>query len=216
VPAARRKPGTASRVLLWTRAIAEAVGLSTVLIRHGHRGRIRQSYPDGPHDRVAFRPGVLSDPSASVPAVSLTSPAHPTRARLPRARAGTTTSFQVAGTELFVTANGQPDGTLGEVFAKFGKEGSTTAGLMDLLSIAISLGLQHGVPPETFVRKFKGMRFEPMGHTDDPEIPTVSSIGDYLARRIALDWLPHETRQALGIVTSDDLEPRQVARVVTR
>src|SRR5919197_2055628 len=90
--------------------------------------------------------------------------------RLQRVRVGTTTSFQVAGTEFFVTANGQPDGTLGEIFAKFGKEGSTTAGLMDLLSIAISLGMQHGVPLETFVRKFKDIRFEPMGMTDDPEI----------------------------------------------
>lgn len=140
--------------------------------------------------------------------MSVTSSPHQTRARLPRARTGTTTSFEVAGTELFVTANGQPDGTLGEVFAKFGKEGSTTAGLMDLLSIAISLGLQHGVPPETFVRKFKGMRFEPMGPTDDPEIPDVSSIGDYLARRIALDWLPYETRRTLGLLAADETQPR--------
>jgi ribonucleoside-diphosphate reductase alpha chain len=119
-------------------------------------------------------------------------------------RQGTTTSFQVAGTEFFVTANGQADGTLGEVFAKFGKEGSTTAGLMDLLSIAISLGLQHGVPTETYVSKFKDMRFEPMGMTDDPQIPDVSSVGDYLARRIALDWLPFDVRKTLGVLTSDE------------
>jgi hypothetical protein len=123
---------------------------------------------------------------------------------MPRTRRGTTTSFQVAGTEFFVTANGQADGTLGEIFAKFGKEGSTTAGLMDLLSIAISLGLQHGVPPETYVSKFKDMRFEPMGMTDDPEIPDVSSVGDYLARRIALDWLPYDIRKTLGILTTTE------------
>jgi hypothetical protein len=123
---------------------------------------------------------------------------------MPRVRSGTTTSFQVAGTEFFVTANGQTDGTLGEVFAKFGKEGSTTAGLMDLLSIAISLGLQHGVPIETYVSKFKDIRFEPMGMTDDPEIPDVASVGDYLARRIALDWLPFDTRKALGILTTEE------------
>jgi ribonucleoside-diphosphate reductase alpha chain len=113
---------------------------------------------------------------------------------MPRTRSGTTTCFEVAGTELFITTNSHPDGTLGEIFATFGKEGSTTAGLMDLLSIAISLGLQHGVPPETFVNKFRDVRFEPMGPTDDPEIPTVTSIGDYLARRIALDWLPVQPR----------------------
>jgi hypothetical protein len=123
---------------------------------------------------------------------------------MPRTRRGTTTSFQVAGTEFYLTANGQPDGTLGEIFAKFGKEGSTTAGLMDLLSISISLGLQHGVPPETYVDKFKDIRFEPMGMTDDPEIPEASSVGDYLARRIALDWLPHDTRITLGILTAHE------------
>src|SRR5687768_8436788 len=68
------------------------------------------------------------------------------RRRMPRSRRGTTSSFQVAGTELVVIANANADGSLGEVFATFGKEGSTTAGLMDLLSIAISLGLQQGVP----------------------------------------------------------------------
>lgn len=135
---------------------------------------------------------------------SRTNPANSSRRRLPRTRSGGTTSFQVAGTEFFVTANGHTDGTLGEVFAKFGKEGSTTAGLMDLLSIAISLGLQHGVPPETYVAKFKGMRFEPMGMTDDPDIPDVSSVGDYLARRIALDWLPLGTRKTLGILTTEE------------
>ena len=123
---------------------------------------------------------------------------------MPRTRQGTTTSFEVAGTEFYLTANGHDDGTLGEVFAKFGKEGSTTAGLMDLLSIAISLGLQHGVPAETFVAKFKDMRFEPMGLTDDLDVPQVSSVGDYLARRIALDWLPYEHRKPLGVLTAQE------------
>lgn len=118
-----------------------------------------------------------------------------------RTRRGTTTSFQVGDTEFYATANAAADQTLGEVFAKFGKEGSTTAGLMDMLSIAISLGLQHGVPLETFVAKFKYMRFEPLGHTDDPDIPVVSSVGDYLARRLALDWLDHDTRKTLNLLT---------------
>lgn len=126
------------------------------------------------------------------------------RRRLPRRRNGTTTSFEVGGTEFYMTANAQPDGQLGEVFAKFGKEGSTTAGLMDLLSIAISLGLQHGVPVETFVAKFKDMRFEPMGMTDDPDLPEVSSVGDYLARRIALDWLPATARRRLDLLTTEE------------
>lgn len=123
------------------------------------------------------------------------------RRRMPRSRRGTTSSFEVAGTEFFVIANADADGSLGEVFAKFGKEGSTTAGLMDLLSTAISLGLQHGVPLEAFVAKFKGTRFEPMGPTDDPNIPTAASVGDYLARRLAHDWLDLDARAGLDLLT---------------
>ncbi|GAA0938159.1 hypothetical protein [Pseudonocardia zijingensis] len=134
-------------------------------------------------------------------------PAHTTdrtpsaRQQLPRSRQGTTTSFEVGGTKFFVIANAGEDGELGEVFAKFGKEGSTTAGLMELLSISISLGLQHGVPLETFVAKFTGQRFEPMGMTDDPDIPIATSVGDYLARRLAHDWLDAESRKELDLLT---------------
>jgi ribonucleoside-diphosphate reductase alpha chain len=123
---------------------------------------------------------------------------------MPRTRRGATTSFQIGGAEFSITANASHDGTLGEVFAKFGKVGSTTAGLMDLLSIAISLGLQHGVPLETFVAKFKDMRFEPMGMTDDPDIPEAPSVGDYLARRLARDWLDIDTRKHLDLLTPDE------------
>jgi hypothetical protein len=121
--------------------------------------------------------------------------------RMPRSRRGTTSSFEVAGTELVVITNAGADGSLGEVFAKFGKEGSTTAGLMDLLSIAISLGLQQGVPLETFVAKFKDQRFEPMGMTDDPDVPDATSVGDYLARRLAHDWLDVDARAGLDLLT---------------
>jgi ribonucleoside-diphosphate reductase alpha chain len=123
---------------------------------------------------------------------------------MPRSRRGTTTSFQVAGTEFRVIANADEQGTLGEVFARFGKEGSTTAGLMDLLSIAISLGLQHGVPLEEFVARFTGQRFEPMGPTDDPDVPHASSVGDYLARRLAHDWLDVGSRKELDLLTPDE------------
>jgi ribonucleoside-diphosphate reductase alpha chain len=123
------------------------------------------------------------------------------RQRMPRSRRGTTTSFEVGGTEFFVIANANEDGSLGEVFAKFGKEGSTIAGLMELLSIAISLGLQHGVPLQTFVAKFKDQRFEPMGMTDDPDIPDATSVGDYLARRLARDWLDADARAGLDLLT---------------
>jgi hypothetical protein len=130
--------------------------------------------------------------------------APPARRRLPRSRRGTTASFQVGGAEFVLVANANEDGSLGEVFAKFGKEGSTTAGLMELLSIAISLGLQHGVPLQTFVAKFTDQRFEPMGTTDDPDVPHAASVGDYLARRLAHDWLDVDARSRLHLLTADE------------
>jgi ribonucleoside-diphosphate reductase alpha chain len=88
------------------------------------------------------------------------------------------------------------------VFLKLGKQGSTLAGVMDAFSIAISIALQHGVPLETYVQKFTNMRFEPAGLTDDPDIRIAQSVLDYIFRRLALDYLPFETRAGLGIYTA--------------
>ena len=90
------------------------------------------------------------------------------------------------------------------MFLKLGKQGSTLAGVMDAFSIAISIALQYGVPLEAFVSKFVNMRFEPAGMTDDPDIRMSQSIMDYIFRRLALDYLPYEKREALGIFTADE------------
>ena len=79
-----------------------------------------------------------------------------------------TTSFTVGGAEGYMTSGAHDDGELGEVFLKLGKQGSTLAGVMDAFSIAVSIGLQYGVPLETYVSKFTNLRFEPAGLTDDP------------------------------------------------
>ncbi len=97
-----------------------------------------------------------------------------------------------------------PDEGLGELFLKMSKQGSTLAGMMDAFSIAVSIGLQYGVPLETYVEKFTNMRFEPAGLTDDPDVRMSASIMDYVFRRLALDHLPFETRSALGIYTADE------------
>ncbi|MDX3072472.1 vitamin B12-dependent ribonucleotide reductase [Streptomyces sp. MI02-7b] len=123
----------------------------------------------------------------------------PVRRRLPKGRPGITTSFTVGGAEGYMTANSYPDDGLGEVFLKMSKQGSTLAGMMDAFSIAVSVGLQYGVPLETYVSKFTNMRFEPAGLTDDPDVRMAQSIVDYIFRRLALDFLPFETRSALGI-----------------
>jgi ribonucleoside-diphosphate reductase alpha chain len=128
----------------------------------------------------------------------------PTRKRLPKSRPSRTTSFSVAGAEGYMTAGSYEDGQLGEVFLKLGKQGSTLAGVMDAFSIAISIAIQYGVPLEAFVSKFVNMRFEPAGMTDDPDIRISQSIMDYIFRRLALDYLPFEQREALSIFTADE------------
>jgi len=100
-----------------------------------------------------------------------------------------------------MTASTYPDDGVGEVFLKLGKQGSTLAGVMDAFSIAISVGLQYGIPLESYVAKFTNMRFEPAGITDDPDIRMVSSVMDYIFRRLALDHLPYDERADLGIMS---------------
>ena len=126
----------------------------------------------------------------------------PVRKRLPKKRASETVSFSVGGAEGYLTASSYPDDGLGEVFLKMSKQGSTLAGVMDAFSVAISIGLQYGVPLETYVSKFTNMRFEPAGMTDDPDVRMAASVMDYIFRRLALDFLPYDRRSELGIFTA--------------
>lgn len=128
----------------------------------------------------------------------------PVRKRLPKRRTSQTTSFAVGGAEGYLTAGTYENGELGEIFLKFGKQGSTLAGVMDAFSIAVSIGLQYGVPLETFVEKFTNLRFEPAGLTDDPDVRMAQSIMDYVFRRLALDHMDFETRSFMGIHTADE------------
>ncbi|WP_323793478.1 vitamin B12-dependent ribonucleotide reductase, partial [Nocardioides sp.] len=128
----------------------------------------------------------------------------PTRKRLPKSRVSRTTSFTVGGAEGYMTSGAHDDGQLGEVFLKLGKQGSTLAGVMDAFSIAVSIGLQYGVPLETYVAKFTNLRFEPAGLTDDPDVRMAQSLMDYVWRRLALDYLPFEERAAMGIFSAEE------------
>jgi len=133
----------------------------------------------------------------------------PTRKRLPKSLPSRTTSFSVGGAEGYMTSGSYPDDGLGEVFLKLGKQGSTLAGVMDAFSIATSIGLQYGVPLETYVQKFTNLKFEPAGLTDDPDIRMAQSIMDYIFRRLALDYLTFDERAELGIYTASE-RARQV------
>ncbi|WP_109505837.1 vitamin B12-dependent ribonucleotide reductase [Nocardioides speluncae] len=128
----------------------------------------------------------------------------PTRKRLPKTRSSQTTSFTVGGAEGYMISGAHDDGSLGEIFLKLGKQGSTLAGVMDAFSIAVSVGLQYGVPLETYVSKFTNLRFDPAGMTDDPDVRMAQSIMDYIFRRLALDYLSFEDRSALGIYSAEE------------
>jgi ribonucleoside-diphosphate reductase alpha chain len=130
------------------------------------------------------------------------------RERLARRRKSQTFAFRVADCEGYVTVGEYEDGRPGEVFMKVSKQGSTLAGIMDAFSISVSLGLQHGVPLATYVRKYTNMRFEPAGITDDPDLRIATSLVDYIFRRLAVDYLSFEDRSELGVLsTSERMQP---------
>jgi ribonucleoside-diphosphate reductase alpha chain len=125
----------------------------------------------------------------------------PVRQKLPRTRNSKTFSFRVADCHGYATVGEFEDGRPGEVFLKVAKQGSTLAGIMDAFAISVSHGLQYGVPLRAFVDMFTNMRFEPAGMTDDPDIRFATSLVDYIFRRLAVEYLPKEEREELGILT---------------
>jgi ribonucleoside-diphosphate reductase alpha chain len=164
-----------------------------------------------------------SSESATAPVIQEVQEVHrPVRRRLPRQRPATVTRFSVAGAEGYMTASSYPDDGVGEVFLKLGKQGSTLAGVMDAFSMAISVGLQYGIPLESYVAKFTNMRFEPAGLTDDPDIRIATSVMDYIFRRLALDHLTQDQRAELGILSAaertaavagtEELDPTDLAQ----
>ncbi len=139
--------------------------------------------------------------------VSVELPVQSTRKRLPKKRPAETFSFRVADCDGYVIVGLYPDTREpGEIFIKVAKQGSTLAGVMDAFSIGISIALQYGVPLETYVEKFMNMTFEPRGITDDPDIRFAASLMDFIFRKLALEYLPRDKREALGIRTVQERE----------
>jgi ribonucleoside-diphosphate reductase alpha chain len=129
----------------------------------------------------------------------------PGRERLPDTRNSVTHKFNVGGHEGYINVGLYPDGRPGEVFITMAKEGSTVGGLMDSFGTAISIALQYGVPLDVLVYKFSHTRFEPMGHTTNPEIRTARSVVDYIFRWLGLTFLPgfRESQSGSGRTESD-------------
>ncbi|MEK7630656.1 MAG: vitamin B12-dependent ribonucleotide reductase [Patescibacteria group bacterium] len=122
-----------------------------------------------------------------------------TRRPLPADVVAARHKFSVMGHEGYLHYGMYPDGTLGEVFIRMAKEGSTISGLLDSIGVLMSVSLQYGVPVETIVRKFVHARFEPAGFTENPDIPVAKSILDYLAKFLALKFLSSDDQHGLGI-----------------
>ncbi len=113
----------------------------------------------------------------------------PLRERLPDTRQSLTHKFNIAGHEGYLCVGLYPDGRPGEVFITMAKEGSTIGGLMDSFGTAISMALQYGVPLGVLVNKFSHTRFEPMGHTTNSDIRIATSVVDYIARWLGINFL---------------------------
>jgi len=112
------------------------------------------------------------------------------RRRLPKKRKGFTQEARVGGQKIYLRTGEYEDGRLGEIFVDVHKEGASFRSLMNCFAIAISLGLQYGVPLEEYVDCFTFTSFEPRGIVNDhPNIKHANSMIDYLFRVIALEYL---------------------------
>ncbi len=111
-----------------------------------------------------------------------------TRQSLPATRESLTHKFNIDRHEGYLTIGLYPDGTPGEIFIKIAKEGSAMSGMCQAFCRAFSISLQYGLTVNDAVSRFKGMRFEPMGATSNPDIPEAMSIVDYVARYLELNY----------------------------
>ncbi|MCH8044593.1 MAG: intein-containing adenosylcobalamin-dependent ribonucleoside-diphosphate reductase [Planctomycetes bacterium] len=130
----------------------------------------------------------------------------PRRDRLPDTRNSITHKFSVAGHEGYITAGMYDDGRPGELFITMAKEGSTIGGLMDSFGTAISISLQYGVPLAELVNKFSHSRFEPMGHTKNPDIRIAKSLVDYIFRWLGITFIPGYREANLGMPAAKEAE----------
>jgi ribonucleoside-diphosphate reductase alpha chain len=113
----------------------------------------------------------------------------PYRRHLPDERQSVTHKFRVGEQEGYITVGLYEEGLPGEIFVNISKEGSTIRGLMDSVAVLTSVALQYGVPLRNLVEKFRGVHFEPNGLTSNAQIPTASSLVDYIFRWLELRFL---------------------------
>jgi len=127
-----------------------------------------------------------------------------TRKRLPDERHSITHKFEIGGKGGYITVGKYEDGTPGELFVKMAKQGSTIAGLVDVIATLTSLALQYGIPLDVLVKKFANVRFEPLGWTKTKKIPVAKSVVDYVFRWLGLKFLGIEKVDGNDVDHTDD------------
>ena len=148
-----------------------------------------------------------SDKAEATPLVGISPAAlmagKPQRRRLPLDRTEVGRKFQVGDYEGYIHVGLYEDGTPGDIFVDIAKDGTTLQGLMNSLMIAVSMGLQYGVPPEVYVSKLSHMRFEPSGMTNDEDIRIAKSIVDYIFRWFGKKFLTVDQQEEVGILSTE-------------
>ena len=129
--------------------------------------------------------------------------AAPRRRRLPDDRVEVGRKFRVGEYEGYIHVGVFDDGSPGDIFVDIAKDGTTLQGLMNSLMIAVSMGLQYGVPPEVYVSKLSHLRFEPSGPTNDADIRAAKSIPDYIFRWFGKKFLDVDQQEEAGILSAE-------------
>ncbi|GIW67325.1 MAG: hypothetical protein KatS3mg096_193 [Candidatus Parcubacteria bacterium] len=136
------------------------------------------------------------------------------RRKLPLVRQSETHKFSIAGHEGYLTYSIFEDGSLGEIFIRMSKQGSTLAGLLDAFAISVSIALQYGVPLKELASKFVYMRFEPMGITNNQKIPIASSIIDYIFKYLGYKFLTPEELKEIGLEVKEESILKEHPRLI--
>jgi len=143
------------------------------------------------------------DASGASPAEVAADERAPIRRKMPDTRSSMTHKFCIEGHDGYITVGLYEDGTPGEIFLSMAKQGSTVSGLMEAFGRAISYALQYGVPLPDLVRNFSHMRFEPMGRTENRDIPMAQSIIDYVFRWLASLYMSPQEAYDVGVMTPE-------------
>jgi ribonucleoside-diphosphate reductase alpha chain len=183
-------------------AISKTVNLPTEVTVDDVAGLYLDAWKLGVKAIAIYRDGCkVAQPLSSKEKTPELIVAKPQRRVMPIERQEVGRKFQVGEYEGYIHVGLFPEGDPGDIFVDIAKEGTTLAGLMNAFMIAVSVGIQYGVPLEVFVSKFAHMRFEPSGLTNDPDIRVAKSIPDYIFRWMGKRFLDTEQQADLGIMS---------------